>query len=182
VPRLVARSSPTMILRQSRRLVRGAPICAPGERAREFFPPALHPPPFLLAEPSHGLCFPTSSFPLLLFFLFALETSDGIHGASHAYFSVHTIIVERARRWYRIRAGSSVPRKGAPLSFFPILLHLFHLSLLLLLLLLLLFLLLFRHRRDDPASSTSTFFFIRWTFFFLPRNDFNPRQEIFDPF
>lgn len=56
-----------------------------------ILPPSL--PPSSPALPHH-------------LFLFALETSERIHGASRAYFSVYTIIVEGARRWYRVRAGS----------------------------------------------------------------------------
>lgn len=81
-------------------------------RAHGFFPLPLPPPPpqrlFASSPRSHhdlSLFLPSTPF-----FLFALKTSERTHGASCTYFSVHTIIVERAHRWYW--ACSSAPRKG----------------------------------------------------------------------
>lgn len=95
-----------------------------------------------------------SFLPSTPFFLFALKTSERTHGASRTYFSVHTIIVERAYRWYQVQACSSAPRKGA-LFFHPPILSI----------------LLYPSPRPRPRRPgdlrLAHSFFIRWTNFLL---------------
>lgn len=93
-----------------------------GEESTQLLPlPYPYPPRSLLTV------FPPSSRPRYThccvphhLFLLALETSERTHGASRAYFSVHTIIVERARRWYREYAGPVRPLYGKRPYFSPL--------------------------------------------------------------
>lgn len=131
-------------------------MCTRG-RAHGF----LLPVPFLLPDPSDSdeaftaSLSPRLSLPLSLR---PRNVGENPRRLARAYFSVHTIIVEGARRWYRVRAGSSAPRKEALflppsspcLTRPPPSLHL---------LLCRLFLLLPRRHRDGPATSDYNAFF-----------------------